>query len=58
MWIALKDKTWVTNATFDKNVLNVKTQLNNADSGYPEDSELDYGKICIHKFKYIAGREL
>ncbi|VDI24212.1 Hypothetical predicted protein [Mytilus galloprovincialis] len=46
MWIGLKDKLWVTNATFE-NVFNVSVQLNDYDGRYSNDSEPGCGKFSI-----------
>ncbi|VDI24213.1 Hypothetical predicted protein [Mytilus galloprovincialis] len=46
MWIGLKDKLWVTNATFE-NVFNVSVQLNDHDGRYYNDSEPGCGKFSI-----------
>ncbi|CAC5389466.1 MRC [Mytilus coruscus] len=46
VWIGLKDKRWVSNDRF-QNVLNVKVQFNNFDSGFFYDHE----SVCV-SFKY------
>ena len=50
VWIGLKDKTWMTGESFD-NVYGIKIRLNNYDSGFTNDPEVDCGKIGVTKSK-------